>query len=444
MCFEDWRGSKVRASNTRGTMRIAVHTLGTRGDVQPYLALARGLKARGHEVMLVAPAQFADMAEAENVAFAPLPAEFLTLLNSPEAKAAMGKSGSGFGAGFKLIKHYRHLIRGLLDAEWEAARAFRPDAILFHPKALGAPRIAEKLGAALFLASPLPGFTPTAAFPTPVLPFASLGPLNRLSHALMIHGGSFIFSKTIREWRTNALGLPARNRSAPLAGTLYGYSSHVIAKPPDWGPDITVCGYWFLDTSHWAPDAALAAFLAAGEPPIYVGFGSMPGIDPKRLTGLVIEGLRRAGKRGVLATGGGALGPTEASGDVCVIADAPHDRLFPLMHATLHHGGAGTTGAALRAGKPTAICPFVGDQPFWARRVVDLGVGPPPLNKGRMTADDLAAAFRAMDDPAMRARAAALGTAIRAEDGIETALICIEATLAGTGRTASRHAPHTS
>ena len=410
-------------------MRFTIHTLGTRGDAQPYLALSRGLKARGHEALLVAPAQFADMAEAEGVPFSPLPAEFLALLDSPETKALIGRSGAGFAAGFKLIKHYRHLMRGLLDAEWEAARAFRPDAVIFHPKALGAPHIAARLRIPAFLASPLPGFTPTAAFPSPILPFASLGPLNRVSHALMIHGGGIIFSRALRQWRADTLGLSARDKPAPLAGTLYGYSQHVIPKPPDWGADIAVTGYWFLDAPEWRPDADLAAFLAAGEPPVYVGFGSMPGAEPERLTALVAEGLRRAGKRGLLATAGGALGRIDGSSDLHVIASAPHDRLFSLVHATLHHGGAGTTGAALRAGKPTAICPFLGDQPFWARRVMALGVAPRALDKRKMTAADLAAAFHAMDDPALRARAAALGAAIRSEDGVGTAVAFIEENL---------------
>lgn len=173
-------------------MRISIHTLGTRGDVQPYLALALGLQARGDEALIVAPAQFEHMASARGLAFAPLPAEFLAILESPEAKAMIGRSGAGFGAGFKLLKHYRHLARSLLDAEWAAAREFAPDAIIHHPKALGAPHIAGKLGVPLFLASPLPGFTPTSQFPTPMLPFASLGPLNRASHALMIHGSKML------------------------------------------------------------------------------------------------------------------------------------------------------------------------------------------------------------------------------------------------------------
>lgn len=403
-------------------MRISIHTLGTRGDVQPYLALAKGLVQSGHDVQLTAPEQFASMAYERRVAFAPLPREFLAVLESPEAKAILGRSSAGFGAGLKLLKFYREIGRRLLDAEWNAAREFSPQAIIFHPKTLGAPHIAAKLEIPLLLASPLPGFTPTTEFPTPVLPVASLGPFNRLSHALMIHGGSILFSKTIRAWRAEALALPDRRKASPLAGTLYAYSSHVLPKPSDWGSDIIVTGYWFLETKDWSPPDTLAQFLAAGEPPVYVGFGSMPGSSPERLTGLVLEGLRRAGKRGLLATAGGALATSASNEYVHVIAEAPHDRLLPFVSATLHHGGAGTTGAALRAGRPTAICPFIGDQSFWARRANALGVGPKPLDKRTMTVDDLASAFMAMDNPAMRSRAAELGAAIRAEKGVEQAV----------------------
>ncbi|HEV7435241.1 MAG TPA: glycosyltransferase [Pseudorhizobium sp.] len=413
-------------------MRFSIHTLGTRGDIQPYLALALGLRAKGHEALIVAPAQFADLASARGLAFAPLPAEFLAVLDSAEAKALIGRSGAGFGAGFKLLKHYRHLARGLLDAEWAAAQDFAPEAIIYHPKALGAPHIARKLAVPLFLASPLPGFTPTSEFPTPILPFASLGPLNRASHALMIHGSKMLFPGTVRAWRTEALGLPAGSRPAQPAGTLYAYSPHVLPKPGDWGDEVAVTGYWFLDSPEWQPDPELAAFLAAGQPPIYVGFGSMPGSNPQLLSDMVVEGLRRAGKRGLLATGGGAVGQVEVGNDMHVVPGAPHDKLFPLVYATLHHGGAGTTGAALRVGKPSAICPFIGDQPFWARRVAALGVGPGALDKRRITVEDLATAFRAMEAPEMRRRAADLGTVIRAEDGVAAAVHFVEKRLAGT------------
>lgn len=407
-------------------MRISIHTLGTRGDLQPYLALGRGLRSHGHDVLLVAPAQFAEMAAAEGVDFAALPGEFLDLLESREVKEVIGKSGAGFSAGFRLLGRYRALMGGLLDAEWHAARDFGPDVIVYHPKALGAPHIAQRLNVPHLLASPLPGFTPTATFPTPILPFADLGPLNHPSHSLMIHGGNVMFAKTVRAWREATLGLAARGRTAKSAGTLYGYSAHVVPRPNDWGDDVAVTGYWFLDSKGWEPDADLAAFIAAGDPPVYVGFGSMPGAEPEKLTQMIIEGLRMAGKRGIIATAGGALRLTPGLDDMFTIVGAPHDRLFPLVQSTVHHGGAGTTGAALRAGKPTAILPFLGDQPFWARRVNALGVGPRALDKHKSTAADLAGALRMMDAPEIKLRAAELGTAIRSENGIEEAIGFIE------------------
>jgi len=407
-------------------MRITLHTLGTRGDMQPFLALSVGLKRRGHDVLMVAPAQFEEAAAAEGVDLHPMPRAFLDLVDSPEAKAMLGGKGRGLKAGMVLMKEYKRLSPGLFNAEWKAARAFRPDGILHHAKALGAPHIAEKLGVPLMLASPLPGFTPTSAFPSPLVPVTSLGPFNRVSHSLTTYGGAASFRGTLRKWREDVLGLPSRGSGAPLQGTLYGYSHHVLPKPPDWGEDVAVTGYWFLEAPEWEPDAALAAFLKAGEAPIYVGFGSMPGQDARSLTSMVVEGLRQAGKRGLIASGGGALDASVSAAHIHHLDSAPHDRLFPLMHATMHHGGAGTTGPAVRAGKPTAILPFFGDQPFWANRMVELGVGPKPLDKKRLSAEAFADAFRGMDGAGMRERAARLGAAIREEDGVAQAADFIE------------------
>ncbi|MEH7872199.1 glycosyltransferase [Rhizobium laguerreae] len=181
-----------------------------------------------------------------------------------------------------------------------------------------------------------------------------------------------------------------------------------------------------LDCKNWRPPDDLAAFLAEGEPPIYVGFGSMPGVGPGRMTATVVEALASQGKRGILALGGGALAADHKSGHVHVVRDAPHDWLFPEVSAVIHHGGAGTTAAALRAGKPMIICPFFGDQPFWARRVTDLGVGL-SLDRRALTVESLTDALAAMDDPLMRRQAAAVGSRIRDEDGVATAVGFIEA-----------------
>jgi UDP:flavonoid glycosyltransferase YjiC (YdhE family) len=285
------------------------------------------------------------------------------------------------------------------------------------------------------LASPLPGFTPTSAFPSPILPFASLGPFNRMSHGLAVRGGELLFGRQIRDWRTASLGLGRRRPAggAPLA-TLYAYSPEVVPVPPDWGPDVLVSGYWFLDSPDWRPDAELAAFLAAGEPPVHIGFGSMSGTDGSRSAETAVGALAKAGKRGLLALGDGRRSPGSLPDNIHAVEHAPHDRLFPLVSATVHHGGAGTTGASLRAGKPMVICPFFGDQPFWGRRVSGLGAGR-VLARGALSEESLAAAIAALDDEETRARAAALGDAIRRERGAASAADFIERAMTeGRGR----------
>jgi sterol 3beta-glucosyltransferase len=410
-------------------MRLSISTLGTRGDVQPYIALALGLMHRGHDVQLAAPEQFAGFVVDHGVPFAPLPGDFLALLDSPEGKAAVA-GGRGFSAGFKLLRHVRPLMRTLLEAEWLAARDFAPDLMIYHPKSIAAPHLAERLGVPSVLASPLPGFTPTAAFPSPLLPFASLGPLNNLSHQLAIRGGGALFGRILRAWRTETLGLPERGGGTRPAATLYGYSRHVVPVPRDWASDTAVTGYWFLDEPHWEPPPALRDFLAAGDKPVYVGFGSMPGIDPEQLAQAVIAALARLGRRGLLATGGGALRVERLAPHIHVLEAAPHDRLLPLTSAAVHHGGAGTTASALRAGIPMVICPFLGDQPFWGRRAAGLGVAPQPLDRRRLSADGLAAAIGATAGHDMQQRAAKLGELVRAENGTSAAISHIEA-LAG-------------
>lgn len=404
-------------------MRIAIQTLGTRGDVQPYIALAKGLIRRGHDVQIAAPVQFESFVAAHAIPFVGLPGEFLALMDSEEGKAAIG-GGRGFSAGMKLLKYVRPLMVQLLEAETAAVSSFGPDLILHHPKSLAAPHLASSLGVPSILASPLPGFTPTSAFPSPLLPFNSLGPLNKVSHLLATKGGDLLFAKEVRAWK-QTLAHQAHGRPGGPVGTLYAYSPKVLPVPGDWGDDVLVSGYWFLDEGDWGPDAALADFLSAGDKPIYVGFGSMPGIDPEAMSAMIIEALARTGRRGLLA--GGALVGKALPPHVYRISSAPHDRLLPLMSAAIHHGGAGTTGAALRAGLPMTIVPFFGDQPFWGRRIEQLGVGPHSLDRKALSADSLAGAITAMQAPDMQRKAEALGAAIRAEDGVEAAIRFIEA-----------------
>ena len=417
-------------------MRIGIHTLGTRGDVQPYLALALGLKAAGHEVQIAAPTQFEAFIGARGIPFAHLPGEFLELLETPEARGAMA-GGPGFSAGFRLLKQFRPICRRLLTAEWEAAKHFEPETVIYHPKAIGAPHIAEKLGCQSILASPSPGYTPTKAFASPLLPFRSAGPLNRTTHSVMASSGDVLFRSMISEWRATELNLPSRpTRSLKPHATLYAYSARVVPVPDDWPANLEVTGYWFLDdATGWQPGESLSAFLSEGEPPIYVGFGSIPGIDPVKLTALVLEALSKTGKRGILATGGGPLQPNTRINSAYLIDAAPHDKLLSHVSACVHHGGAGTTAAALRAGKPSVTCPFFGDQPFWARRLHELGAGPAPLNRKILSSDTLAAAIvEATQDSRILSQSAVLGMMLNAESGVENAVTFINAMSADRDR----------
>lgn len=414
-------------------MRIAIHTLGTRGDVQPYVALARGLIQAGYEITLATAARFEPFVRSHGVEFAPLPNDFLDLMDSAVGKAAMAGGFKGWAAGTRLVRVVKPMMRRLLDAQWSAAGG--ANAIVYHPKALGSVHIAERLGIQAFLALTIPCLTPTRAFPNPMLPVTSLGPLNAASHRFFIRYANSLFRRPINQWRREVLHLAGSKRDDCLNGTpvprLYGYSPAIVPKPSDWDEHSQVTGYWFLDTSEiWQPDPALQRFLEAGPPPVYVGFGSLPTADPRRMTGMVVEALALAGQRGLLASGWGGLSATVNAEHVFALESAPHDRLFPHVSAVVHHGGAGTTAAGLRAGKPTVICPFFGDQPFWGRQVAALGAGPEPIARRRLTSFKLANAIRvAVQDDRLRSRAASLGATIRAEDGVKTAVDLIKSYL---------------
>jgi hypothetical protein len=240
-----------------------------------------------------------------------------------------------------------------------------------------------------------------------------------------------VFRTGVNEARREVLGLPplplrapfpeARRRGAPA---LYGYSPTVLPKPSDWPDWVRVTGYWFLDrTADWRPAPELVRFLESGPPPVYVGFGSMHARSAPSLTATVVEALRRTGQRGILLSGWGALTDTGLPDGITAVDSVPHDWLFPQTAAVVHHAGAGTTGAGLRAGVPTVAIPFFADQPFWARRVFDLGAGPRPIPLKRLTAERLAGAVQiAVQDESVRARAAEVGEAIRAEDGVAQAV----------------------
>jgi sterol 3beta-glucosyltransferase len=209
---------------------------------------------------------------------------------------------------------------------------------------------------------------------------------------------------------------------------LSAYSPRLIPHPDDWPANLQLTGYFFLDSQpDWQPSPALQHFLDAGDPPIYIGFGSMGGTNPESLADILLAALEKSGQRGLVLSGWGGLRLERVPESVFIADTVPHRWLFPRMAAVVHHGGAGTTAEGLRAGVPNVIVPFILDQPFWGERVHAMGLGPKPIHHKKLTADRLAKAIQtAISDSQMRQRAQAIGEAIRDENGVVNAVRIVE------------------
>jgi sterol 3beta-glucosyltransferase len=419
-------------------MKALILTLGTRGDVQPFVALAQQLQQRGHDTVVAAPARFDDLVTSRGVPFAGLDDGPLQLL---DAGSAIGDVATG-GVRAKLALMRRMpamFSRVLLDC-WQVASAgpgAGADLIVHNGQVIAGQHVAEKLGVPAVLALPMPMYMPTAEFPWPGQQFPPWLPpsMNRLTYAGM-KAPAMMFGHTVDRWRAD-LGLPRRQgRHDPLkrpdggpVPVLHAVSPAVLPRPADWPRSAQVTGYWFVRDGKAATGPVFneAVLQHNGEPLVFVGFGSMAGPDAAGTTRVVLEALRLAGVRGLLATGWGGLRELPSSADVFVAGEIPHETVLPRMAAVVHHGGAGTTAATVRAGVPQVVCPFVGDQPFWGRRMQQLGVAPEPIPQPRLAASTLAAAIRqAVTDPAMIDAARRLGEQVRSENGVATAIEMLE------------------
>jgi sterol 3beta-glucosyltransferase len=365
--------------------------------------------------------------------------DLVELLESDEGREAIENMTTPWGlfaTARRLMKQLAPTMRAMLVEGWEAAQSADPDVLVCHPKALGCVHYAEKLGVPVIIASPFPQFVPTSEFPSVGFPEWKLGGwYNKLTYAFVRKVAKALGKKYIREWRASQ-GMPPQpsgtdilhSSAGDLIPIMHGYSAHVVPRPSDWPATAVVTGYWFLDRQDdWQPDADLEDFLAAGDPPVYVGFGSMAGRHPRRVTNIVVGALQRSNKRGIVATGWGGLEADDLPDTIHKIDSVPHDWLFPRVAAVVHHGGAGTTAAGLRAGCPTIVCPFFGDQPFWGRRVRDLGAGTAPIPQKKLTIENLSnAILEVTSNPAMRANAQAVAEKIRTEDGVARAVEFVE------------------
>jgi len=415
-------------------MKIVIFPYGSRGDVQPFLALGVGLQQAGHHVTLVAPHTMTNWIHSYGVTVQPIRFDLDEFFRTPEAQA-LNKSGNVFKQMSTLSAKITAGLCAALDDFWQAAQT--ADFVVQTIGGVGGVEAATQRGIPLAL-SFLQPFAPTRAFPSFFLPFrASLGGrLNHFTHQFVMNVFGGMYSSPLNPWRKARLKLPKwRSYSEMLKarqsfGTpwLFAYSPTLIPKPADWEAHQHVTGYWFLDaSSNWQPAPELQQFLASGPPPIYIGFGSVGDGKAEKRARLILRALELSGQRGVLMLGWSGIARLPAPNTVFYLENAPHDWLFPKMAVVMHHGGAGTTAAAFRVGVPQIITPFATDQYAWADLAVKLGVSPKTTDIHKLTAEKLAEAINtALNDSAMRARAAVLGEKIRAENGMAQAVDIIE------------------
>ncbi len=428
-------------------MTIVLLTTGSRGDTQPYVALGLALKAEGHTVKVAASEGFQDLIAAHGLVYARVRGD-VSQIASSELTAAARKADNPL----KFFSSMRNkTLVAMLVAMHEDLHAAcdGADAVVYHPGAAVGYFAAKQMGVPSILASPFP-IAPTSEYPA--LLFYT-GPrlgrcYNRLTHAVFAFGfWTMIRDSLAQYWKNkhgrlpDGYGAPFRHQLTASHPTIVSCSPSVFPSPGAdsirhrGGPGRTLAhhdGYWFLDApTEYIPDPALQRFLGSGPPPVYVGFGSVgDAAAAAETTRIVIDALRRVGTRALLATGWSGM-DVAASHDpdaVHFISDAPHAWLFPKVSVAVHHGGAGTTAAALRAGIPSVIVPHGNDQFAWGARVHELGVGSNPVPRKRLTSERLADAIEYCRRADVRARSAALGEQIRSERGAEcSAEIVLEA-----------------
>ncbi|MFF2658408.1 glycosyltransferase [Kitasatospora sp. NPDC058032] len=390
-------------------MRILIVTTGSRGDVAPFTGLGRCLVDAGHRVAVVAHPTFETLIEGCGLEYRRLPGDPEELIRA-RARATSREETRALMTAF---------VDGLADGVADAVEG-GADLLLtaFAPSSFS--RTAGEAHGVPVLGTYLTPAFATTAFPLPGPGVAGdLGPEENLAVGReRLRSAEGLFSGAVARLRER-LGLPGTTPPEPLGHTrpvVHGYSPLLLPRPADWPAPVEVAGFWWpARPLDWQPPAELVDFLQAGPAPVFIGFGSMAPGEGERLGELVTEAVRRAGVRAVVQAGWAGL--KAAGDDVLSVGDLPHDWLFPRTAAVVHHAGAGTTGAALRAGVPAVPVPVMVDQPFWAERLHRLGVAPEPVPFADLTAERLAAAITAALAEPVRRRAAAVGALMAAEDG---------------------------
>ncbi|OQV03988.1 hypothetical protein CLAIMM_08944 [Cladophialophora immunda] len=439
-----------RPSRTPPPLNVVVQVVGSRGDVQPFVALGLVLKNQyGHRVRLATHGTFKKFVEENGL-------EFFDIGGDPAELMAFMVKNPGLIPGMKSIKEgdvgkRRRGMAEILEGCWRSCadfdevkeeeggtgaapkkKPFVAHAIIANPPSFAHIHCAEKLGIPLHLMFTMP-WSPTREFPQPIANIksskASGSMTNEMSYTLVDMMTWEGLGDITNKFRKETLGLHILSQAAATdmlhrlrIPYTYCWSPALIPKPKDWGPHITIAGFYFLSlASNYQPDPSLAEFLAAGPPPVYIGFGSIVVDDPNAMTKLIFDAVKKTGQRALVSKGWGGLGGDDLGkpDNVYMLGNVPHDWLFQHVSCVVHHGGAGTTAAGIALGRPTVIVPFFGDQPFWGAMVARAGAGPTPIPSKELTADRLADAILEALKPETLERARELGERIKEEKGTE-------------------------
>jgi sterol 3beta-glucosyltransferase len=423
-------------------MKIAILTLGTRGDVQPLVALALGLKNIGYEPLVISAKNYQEFVESFALKYCPLKVDIQQVIETEEAQK-MAQSDNPlkfFTSHLGKTGKFKQLMLALQEEIWQAC--LDSDAIIWHPGMSNGYFMAQELKIPSIMASPFP-LSPTKDYPAIVFYNGlRLGKLYNLISHVVFERAFWLMSKSVVQefWQHKSQKNPASFTPASQLQAqsgmpiIYGYSEHLFSRAKQWGDNIHITGSWTLEEPQWTPPLDLVQFIKSGKPPLYVGFGSIKDVKKFQETiNIVVKALELANQRAVIVMGWNNFNFKQIfPKNVFLIDKAPHSWLFPQMAAVTHHGGAGTTAAGLSAGKPTIIIPHTADQPAWGRRVYELGVGSKPIFKTELTAERLASAIAFVLKPQVVAKASLLGKKLRKEDGVHQAVRIIDNYLKAT------------
>ncbi|MDF2615093.1 MAG: sterol 3-beta-glucosyltransferase [Clostridia bacterium] len=413
-------------------MKITFLTLGTRGDVQPYVALAKELIKNGHEAVVCTGAAFKSFIEENGVGFHAATADLMAILESEEGKKVF--NGGSYHI-FKMLKFAKEVIspayRKSMDDFLDASQG--TDLIIYHPKALGAADIAEYLNIPCICMSPVPIMYPITEFPNFALSSdKNFGPFfNKLTYKVISLSESS-YMKEINDFRNKSLNLPKRkmgeltfkvnHKDTPI---IYPMSPFLFKEVKSWKDRVFLPGFFFLDLGETKLDEALENFLENGKKPIVVSFSSMPLKDPAAFKEKLVNGLRETNNRAVILTGTSGMS-FEGESNIFAAEKVPHRLIFKRAKGVIHHGGVGTMSEALLSGVPQLIMPFTVDQPFWAHRLHEQGYAISPLREKSLTVPDLVKALKEMENERYIKNAKAIQAVIESENGLEKAVKYIE------------------